>query len=173
MKVEDYKLKKRGFWCEKSFILVIPTFGLFLFNVIEVIHYPELLQKNTYFAKIILLVTFILFLMAFIANIKQNRLYNRLIKEGKIILAKIDWRHSSCVGDTAKVRCTYVEQETGRLWEFREEHHEECIGAKCKARFYQEETIGVLVDKDDYNKHFVLFAYTLNSFKTGIHKPLF
>ena len=120
------------------------------------------------------LVVVLLFVGAFIDNVKHNR----LIKNGKVVIAEIDkCRYSFNMFlffyTKRKIACSYLDYESNQIWNFTGRYAEFGNRRKMSA-LTQEWQIPVLVDEKNYSKYYILTKELVHSYRESLFdKPFY
>lgn len=125
--------------------------------------------------KISVLIGIVICLLILMTAMIDNGKHNRLIENGKLIIAEIDESFSTinplipfCIYE--KVKCSYFDAQTGQFWEFAGKYIEFWVRRRrlnSTAALRDERYIPVLVDEKDYGKYYVLTQELVYSYRTG------
>lgn len=164
-KSEVLYLRKRCLFAQEKFKLAL-FFSLIYYFVAMI--GMSFAKESAYFEwiKIILLIIPMLFWgIMLVLAVRDMVKQNKLICNGKVIMAKIDkFEIPFSFTGLYVVRCSYFDKEQGKLWQFKGSYREYMDEAWSQGHMAKEKYIPVLVDDSNYGNYYVLLRELIFSY---------
>lgn len=166
---DNFIIYKRGLSREFPFLLVL-LFGAIGLTLFLIDHTNLLVNQNDMLLNILLIIDIIFFLLALIWNIALCIRNNQIIKNGRVIFAKID--HEKSVQNHT-IYCTYIEEGKNKIFVAEYGWIESLKRANFGVPEYEYiEYVPVVVDEKNYDKYLILIDDLLWYFSSGIYRTI-
>lgn len=156
------RLRRRGLWVEESCKLSIGFVVCWWFLCLM----SQMMGEKTYsYMKII---GAIIWSGMVLHAIWKNAMYNRLIREGKLILATINHDSSRFGAFGGTVKCSYFDETQGRLYAYKGRYTNAIRSFIYDKYFRKERVIPVLIDERNDKKSLVLIRELMFGYRENM-----